>query len=104
MERRDRAAVMTGAAGAVGAAAARRFADEGARLRLADETPLGRFARAEEIASIAVFPGFRGRERHRRGDHRRHRRLVRGVTEALGFSPGAGGGPAPRASRRRWAA
>ena len=37
MELLDRVAVVTGAGGAVGAAVARRFADEGARLVLADE-------------------------------------------------------------------
>ena len=37
MELLDRVAVVTGAGGAVGAAVARRFADEGARLLLADE-------------------------------------------------------------------
>jgi NAD(P)-dependent dehydrogenase (short-subunit alcohol dehydrogenase family) len=64
----DRVAVVTGAAGVVSAAVAQRFAEEGARIVLVDddaaalarervlaETPLGRFARAEEIASIAVF-------------------------------------------------
>lgn len=37
MELLDRVAVVTGAGGAVGAAVARRFADEGARVVLADE-------------------------------------------------------------------
>src|SRR5262245_17144397 len=38
MQLRDRVALVTGAAGAVGAAVARRFAQEGARLALADES------------------------------------------------------------------
>jgi 3-oxoacyl-[acyl-carrier protein] reductase len=53
MELRDRVALMTGAAGAVGAAVARRFVDEGARLILADEDPVALARIRDDLAGAA---------------------------------------------------
>jgi NAD(P)-dependent dehydrogenase (short-subunit alcohol dehydrogenase family) len=52
MELLDRVAVVTGAGGAVGAAVARRFADEGARLVLADENKEA-LDRIQELGHVA---------------------------------------------------
>ena len=53
MELRDRVALVTGAAGVVGAAVVRRFVDEGARVLLADEDAAGLDRLARELAAAS---------------------------------------------------
>lgn len=77
----ERVAVITGAAQGIGAACARRFAEEGTKVVIADTNEIGGTALAREIAAAGGYALFRGTDV---ADRASAEALVRFATESFG--------------------